>query len=266
MNDRTLISTLLVLTAGAAAYYYWSRQTEPEALPPPPLVELPAPVVVEPEIIHPIEIIEQVIEPVEPTEPLPLLADSDTAMIESMTELFGGQPVDDLLITKEIIARFVATIDSLPSRQLAPLIRPTKPLPGKLLVSGDKKNYQLDPGNYSRYAPYLALAEMVDVDSLVSTYIRYYPLFQEAFEALGYPDGYFNDRLIAVTDHLIATPDVSGPVALVKPEAFYLYADPELESLSAGQKILIRMGGENAAVIKSKLQQIRDRLAAEEGI
>ena len=37
----------------------------------------------------------------------------------------------------------------------------------------------------------------------------------------------------------------------------YVYADPELESLSAGQKILVRMGPANAAVVKDKLRQIR---------
>ena len=53
---------------------------------------------------------------------------------------------------------------------------------------------------------------------------------------------------------------VPGPIALVQPGAFYQYADPALEGLSAGQKLLLRMGTENAAVIKKKLTELRKEL------
>jgi hypothetical protein len=38
------------------------------------------------------------------------------------------------------------------------------------------------------------------------------------------------------------------------------YADPKFESRSAGQKVLMRMGSANAAVIKAKLRSLRARL------
>jgi hypothetical protein len=77
---------------------------------------------------------------------------------------------------------------------------------------------------------------------------------------MGYADGDFNTRLVAVIDDLLATPEVMGPVDLVKPEAYFLYTDPDLESLSAGQKILLRMGNDNATRVKSKLVEIRASL------
>jgi hypothetical protein len=40
----------------------------------------------------------------------------------------------------------------------------------------------------------------------------------------------------------------------------YEFADPNLEALSAGEKILLRMGAENAAKIKVKLREIRHAL------
>jgi hypothetical protein len=43
----------------------------------------------------------------------------------------------------------------------------------------------------------------------------------------------------------------------------YEFDDPELEDLSAGQKLLVRMGPENAAVLKAKLREIRRELVAE---
>jgi DUF3014 family protein len=86
------------------------------------------------------------------------------------------------------------------------------------------------------------------------------PLFQEAYEDLGHPNAVFNTRLIEVIDHLLQTPDVPGPIRLVQPSVYYRYADPRIEALSSGQKLLIRMGPQNAGVIKSKLREIREEL------
>jgi hypothetical protein len=42
----------------------------------------------------------------------------------------------------------------------------------------------------------------------------------------------------------------------------YRYADPELEARSAGQKVLMRIGNANAAVVKDKLRAIRRELVS----
>ena len=107
--------------------------------------------------------------------------------------------------------------------------------------------------------------EQADTQKLVQTYVRLYPLFQKSYEELGYPKGYFNDRLVEVIDHLLATPDVPAPIALVQPKVLYEFADPALESRSAGQKMLMRMGPVNESRVKAKLRDIRngaDRPAA----
>jgi hypothetical protein len=41
----------------------------------------------------------------------------------------------------------------------------------------------------------------------------------------------------------------------------YEFADPDLEELSTGQKLMLRIGPENAAAVKVKLREIR-RLVA----
>jgi hypothetical protein len=41
-----------------------------------------------------------------------------------------------------------------------------------------------------------------------------------------------------------------------------VFADPKLESLSAGQKIILRMGRENREKLKSKLREIRQALTS----
>jgi hypothetical protein len=94
----------------------------------------------------------------------------------------------------------------------------------------------------------------------VAFYVKHYQVFQSAYEELGYPNRYFNDRLVEVIDHVLSTPDVREQLKLVQPKVYYTLADPDLESLSAGQKILIRIGPGNAAKVKAKLLKFRQAL------
>jgi hypothetical protein len=115
----------------------------------------------------------------------------------------------------------------------------------------------LSAANFERYAALMKVVQTADPRTVATVYFRLYPLFQQAYEDLGYPGMYFNDRLVQVIDNLLDTPDVKGPIRLVQPKVFYQYADPSLENRSAGQKLLLRMGSANEAIIKDKLRQLR---------
>jgi hypothetical protein len=194
--------------------------------------------------------------PATPAKPLPSLDGSDAEARRSIVELFG-QAAEELFQLKDIIRRIVATVDNLPRERISNRLMVLKPVPGRLAVSGAQGALSLSPENYSRYEPYVRLAGAVDIHKLVVVYVHLYPLFQQAYVQLGYPDGYFNDRLVAVIDNLLATPRLDAPPQLVQPNVMYQYADPHLESLSAGQKILLRMGPDNAAVVEGKLRELR---------
>ena len=47
----------------------------------------------------------------------------------------------------------------------------------------------------------------------------------------------------------------------MQPKVLYDYADPALADLSAGQKMLLRMGPENEAKVKAKLREIKRALS-----
>ena len=108
--------------------------------------------------------------------------------------------------------------------------------------------------------PTLDGSDIDAVKALAVVYERLYPLFQHAYEDLGYPGKYFNDRLVEVIDHLLQTPEVAAPIPLLQPRVFWEYADPALENRSAGQKLLIRMGPQNARIIKAKLREFRAQI------
>lgn len=161
-----------------------------------------------------------------------------------------------------LVQRFVATVDNLALESLPVSMMPVKPVPGWTATTGQGESLALSAVNYRRYRPYIELLDAVPTQSLVHAYVRFYPLLQEQYEKLGYPGRYFNDRVVEVIDLMLRTPRPDGPVKLVQTGVLYQFDDPELEALPAGQKILLRMGPENAARVKAKLRELRGRLTA----
>jgi len=153
-----------------------------------------------------------------------------------------------------------AAIDNLPSQSLPVNTMPVTPVPGSFVASVADGEMSISPKNTARYTPYVRLAEVVNTEKLVALYLRLYPLFQKSYEELGYPNKYFNDRVIEVVDNLLAAPDIKEPVKLLQPKIVYAYADPDLEGRSIGQRTLMRIGSENEAKVKTKLQEIRQEL------
>jgi hypothetical protein len=139
-------------------------------------------------------------------------------------------------------------------------MNPVKPIGGPLATTGSEATLAIGPANARRYSAFVAMVEKVDAADAVAAYRRLYPLFQQAYVDLGYPNGYFNDRLVDVIDHLLATPDLEGPIALAQPHVLYEFADPALEERSSGQKAMLRMGRDNAARLKAKLRELRSAL------
>lgn len=233
---------------------------------PPPPVELPAksappsaPVAAAPSAPQ-FPITPPTAEPAEPASDLPMLDESDSAVLESLTGLLGLDALGELMYPEHVVQRIVATVDNLPRKKVAVQLLPVKPVAGSFAVIVRDNAASVDPKNYARYAAYAQFLDAADTKKLVGWYRGFYPLFQQAYRELGYPDRYFNDRLIEVIDHLLAAPEGAPAASLSHPEAFYVYADPDLEALSSGHKIMLRIGPENEAKVKAKLREIRREL------
>jgi hypothetical protein len=244
------------LSIGAVIYISLRGKAPPPAK---PVAVVPArPAVAAPEepaIKHPLPASEK-------QEPLPSLNDSDVPAQNALADLIGKESVEQFIVPKDLVRHIVVTIDNLSTEKVAERLRPIKPTRGDFAVGGSEEAPVLDPANYERYKPLVQMLRSLDTQRLVASYARYYPLFQDAYENLGHPPQYFNDRLIEVIDHLLATPDLQGRIALEQPGVLYVFADPQLESRSAGQKALIRMGSENATAVKDKLRELRTALVA----
>lgn len=258
-----LIPLLLAIAAAGALWYYWMdvNKSRPDRVSPPrSVVEEPA---VLPGPLHPIPEIPvgQLNKP--DLMPLPSLEQSDEYFKLELVEIFGNL-MGELLAESGAIEKVVATVDNLPRDHIAERIRPVGSIGGQFEIGGQDGSggFSISRDNYRRYDELVALVGSADLNEVADMYKRFYPLFQSAYTELGYPDGYFNDRLVEVIDHLLQTPEPAGLVALVRPHVLYEYADPELENLSSGQKLLLRMGNEHMARIKKMLRELRQLVAS----
>ena len=244
---------IVVVIGAGVAFYTFRKQAEPEKT---PTAQTQAPPSVTPPVQHPIG------EDAAAAQPLPALAESDKQVQDSLLGALG-RSLEEVLVPKEIIRNVVVTVDNLPRKKVAIQMRPLKPASGELTVAPGGEP-TLSPDNAQRYAAVMTLVKNADVAQVVAVYRHFYPLFQQAYVDQGYPDGYFNDRLVEVIDHLLAAPEIAGPIKLTQPSVFYQFADPSLEERSAGQKLMIRLGSENAALVKQKLRALREEISKQQ--
>ena len=274
---------VIVLALVAVAGYYGWRHLQsvpapaeapvvaaPAAEAPPPA---PAAADVPPAVEHPIDAPEPTDKAQGDKEALPALADAGPYVKKLLERLVGSKNALTYLQLDRFVAHAVATVDNLARAQAPVAVWPVNPTPQRFstLRNSTDGTETIHPDNSRRYQPLVSLIESVDTAQAVGLYRSLYPLFQQAYEELGFPGRYFNDRLVQVMDHLIDTPvpaqppavqlvEVKGSVPSLRPWVRYEFVDPQLQSLSAGRKILLRVGADNQRRLQAKLADIRRQL------
>lgn len=252
----------------AAAFYWWQSgmvpfwdsfsgsntgtqvQRPPVAeAPPPPVVEQPLPEYPMPEL-----------PPEEKAKPLPPVESSDGPILEALVGNFRADGLAEFINMQDYVRRLVITVDNLPRELVPSQMSMVQRIPGLLEVEEAGDVITLSPRNYARYDAFVSFAQSLDPRLLVSLYLRFYPLLDQTYKQIGHPTGRFHDRVIVAIDDMLAAPQPKGPIELVQPKILYRFVDPELQNLSAGQKIMIRIGPENASRLKQALRRLRREL------
>jgi len=256
----------LALAVAAIWWWWWPHDRMPalaEASPAPRAASAPAAQLASaPAIRFPVE-------PADATS----AAGAPLDVTVALTGLFGRDAVQSLFQLDDFPRRVVATVDNLGRSQAGARLRPLRPAAGRFAVEPSGGGDAIAADNGARYTPYVLLLENVDLRRAVAVYAQLYPSFQRAYEDLGYPHGYFNDRLVEVIDVLLATPARDAPLAVhlpsmagapppARPWVLYEFDDPELQALPAGQKLLLRMGPVNERRIQARLAELRRLLTA----
>ncbi|WP_019305393.1 DUF3014 domain-containing protein [Xanthomonas oryzae] len=149
---------------------------------------------------------------------IPALAQSDGAAWQALLPLVQDDAALSIVLRKHLIERVVMMIDNLTQPSISRRSLVLQPMPGELQVSSAGDHQVIDQANAARYAPYVAAFTSVDAQAMTRSYVRFYPLFQQAYADLGAPDRYFNDRVIDVIDHLLRTPEPKQPIELQRDE------------------------------------------------
>ena len=267
---RIAIALVIVLALGAAGWWFWHRAATAEqpatavAAAPAAVAAVETPAAA---IKHPLDTPAAAPDAAAPQP----AGDPDAVMREGLVSLFGEPALAEWLLPEQLLRRLVATTDNLPrSTRIEPL-RPLRAPAAPFVVhrevveaSTGTERITLSEQNFARYDSAVAVLAKTDMGQAAKLYRQLYPLLQRAYEDLGYPDRYLNDRVVDTIDHLLATPEPQQPLLLEQPKVLFRYADADLESRSTGQKLLLRMGVKHTLTIKQKLREFRAQIANKE--
>ncbi len=251
-----LVIVLLILAIG---WFWWSRSKDRSL----PVAEVPEATVPEPSPAP-----EPAAEAPEAWE-LPSLAESDDFLRDVATRLSSHPEWLQWIATDDLVRRFVAAVDEVargevPTSQLGFLI----PKRGFTPASSGGQVY-LGADSQRRYTRLTAVVSGLDAEGAADLYSRLRPLVQDAYRELGYPNADFDAVLAKAVKRVLEAPDLEGSAELVPALRSYKYADPRLEALPPVQKLMLRLGPDNARIVKSKLREIareldRSQVAAQE--
>lgn len=268
-----IAAALVVLAAGAGLFWLLSRD-EPTA---PQAVAQPQ---VEPEPIAETVVADEksasLVDPAEEAPAIPeikvegptvveervmQLDQSDEELREPLSNLAPQPELAQWLMMRDLVRSFVVAVDNIAEgRTPRPHLVEVEPA-GSFRVREEGGRVFVDPASYARYDTISEVFVALDVEAAVELYIEIYPLMQQAYEELGYPDQSFDDTLERAISELLAVPKLVGPVELELLIVSYAFADFELEGLTAAQKQLLRMGPENVTRIQQKLRDLAVALA-----
>ncbi|WP_427912604.1 DUF3014 domain-containing protein [Ramlibacter sp. MMS24-I3-19] len=262
----TILVALAIALVVAAGAYWWVHRETPRIVASAPAPSAPAETAAQPDTPSATTTPEPVLQPA-PADTVVKPDDVTTAL----NRLLGRDAVVKFLETTDFPRRFVATLDNLGREHAAVTAWPVQPTPGRFVAGSDGASAVIAPENALRYTPFVAFVGSVDAAQAVDLYRRMYPLLEQAYHELGFPNRHLHARVLEVVDLLLATPEpaqapkitlteVKGPMQTPRPWTRYEYVDAKLERLSAGQKILLRVGPDNRKVLKGKLQELRREL------
>ena len=237
------IPILIVVALAAGAWWWWRGRSEPAA----PATAATAPAAAPaPASSAGVDV--------------PPLAQLDPFIRQLLGPLSPRPELARFLTTEGLAQHLAAGIAQVaagvsPGRDLAML----KP-PGTFETEQRGRRRVIAESSFHRYDGIASTVASVDAERVARAYTLLAPRLQEAYDLQG-REGRVDAMLREGLDTLIATPIPDGPIEVRQGRGnSWVYADPQLERLSAAQKQLLRMGPENARAVQQRLREIRAAL------
>lgn len=185
---------------------------------------------------------------------LPTLDESDPFFLNEIA------PPEKLFVSLDIIRNIVVFVDNFSRGDLLLKFSPVAKPSGFFEVTNQHGITYISDDSYQRYNRYADAVAAIDVDKFIELYTLLSPLFDAAYQEIGYPKGIFSTTFESAITHLLETPIIAYQLEVTSPSVMYRYADENLEALPDTQKLMLRMGPDNLQIIKAKLEQIKDEL------
>jgi hypothetical protein len=195
---------------------------------------------------------------------LPPLDETDALVRQLVGRLSPHAAVAAWLTTDGLILNFVVVTSSIASGETpASELKAVGPL-GRFRTKTARNILYIDPSSYRRYDRYAEAVSALDARGAARLYATLKPRVRDGYRRLGSLGDEFDPVLERAIMELLKVPIVDGDVALEPKGIVYAFADPRLESLSAAQKQLLRMGPQNVRAIQGKLREIASLLGIPE--
>ena len=265
MAQLALIVALIGVIAVAALFLTGVLPSDEPAPEPSPSTIVPQ---AEPELAGPIEntpaptpetpVIEEATAPAPVQDPLPTLDESDDDIRDAVADIPLGNAGQQYLMSSNVIERGTSMVYLLVQGEvpykLLPIARPKEAFP----IADDGTQVTVSAEGFARYDALAQWLMSLDVEALAAALARFTPLFREAWSYYGEEAEAFDFAVISALDMIASTPEVDlAGARVVRKEAVWLYEDPAIEGLPAIQKQVLRMGPDNAAIVKDKASQAR---------
>lgn len=195
-----------------------------------------------------------------PSIEVPALDESDGVVRQLVARLSAHPQFARWLVTDELVRRFVRSVVELAHGGTpAPHVRFVAP-PGAFEVREVGAEIIVDPASYGRYDRIAETFASIDTEGAALLFRQLHPRFEEAYAEIGLPGGSFDGDFARAVANVLAVHVPQYPLALVRSESTWQYADAELEAGSAAAKQLMRMGPRNAQRLQSKLAELAEAI------
>jgi hypothetical protein len=238
-GGKAVAFLVLVLLGGLGflGWKYWQAHQLP------PATEAPPPAVAEPV-------------PEAPAPAPPEIAEGD-ALLRKLFEHLASVPPYAGWLEKGLIRPIAAAVnliaDGQSPSQVLSFLSPDR----EFKVMRKKKKLFIDPQGYARYDKVTQAVTALDVVQVAEAYKTLRPFFEAAYAEVGKPGRTFDEAVKASIDRLVSVPIPKGDVRLERKGLVYAFADESLESRSAAEKHLLRMGPKNMQKLQTKLRSLQ---------
>ncbi|WP_101757485.1 DUF3014 domain-containing protein [Oceanicoccus sp. KOV_DT_Chl] len=185
------------------------------------------------------------------------LENSDPQFLLAAADL--APELSQWLLPDEQIRKWVLALDLMAEGKLPKRYRPVDYPMDKFAVEPMGLDTVAAEDNQQRMTSLIDTITAIKPAQAASYYRAWLPIIEKAYDEQG-KNNSVDQRLRQAISQVLAVDSLEQPAALIRPSVLYKFEDPVLEDASDIEKLLWRMGPENAEKLQNFLRDLRAEL------